>query len=395
MTLAAISDPASVIASMAEYRALGRDAFLAKYGYGGSRFYVVAADGRRYDAKAIVGAAHGFQFPGDGPLTNDQFSGGVEGANAVLERLGFEVADLRLWSIDDERRWRDEAWAALEAGGDLTSDFVRELGAYGGAQGIWVDKERTSVMEPAGIAVGVLHTGRHYADDLDESGIVYHYPHTRRSPGRDAGEVQAVKNAAAHKLPIFVVSEAGPSGRFRQVRLGWVLDHDDEAEVFLVEFATAPPQPVPSIPDVEATPFVATSSRRRKKADVERLERDPKFKFEVLRRFGGRCALSNIGVPAMLDAAHVIPVEDGGPDDERNGLLLSAGLHRAYDAGLWAIEPSSLSVVTRPQGPSAQEMGISTTTLTSLSHPPHEDAIRWRYQRFCLRHGLDSMAKDS
>ncbi len=75
--------------------------------------------------------------------------------------------------------------------------------------------------------------------------------------------------------------------------------------------------------------------------------------------------LSELAVAEMLDAAHVIPVEDGGTDDQRNGLLLNAGLHPAFDAGLWAIEPESLQVVTRPQGPTAAAMGITCGAVKS------------------------------
>jgi hypothetical protein len=89
MSLGDITDREAVLRAMSEYRELGRSEFLERYGFGGSRHYVISLDGRRYDAKAIVGAAHGYQFPDLGPLTADQFSGGVQGANSVLERLDF------------------------------------------------------------------------------------------------------------------------------------------------------------------------------------------------------------------------------------------------------------------------------------------------------------------
>ena len=388
MTLADITDPAAVTQAMEEFQTLGRAGFLERYGFGTSRQYVIVAHGRRYDAKALVGAAHGFQHPGLGPLEHAAFSGGVAGANAVLKRLGFEVVNLDDGDVTLERRWRDEAFQeAAATGEELTPELLRELGLYGGAQGVWVDKERTQVFAPEGVAVSVLHTGRHYADDLDNSGVVYHYPATRRPASRDANEIQAVKNAGRLQLPIFVVSESGPGGRRRLLRRGWVVDHDDQAQVFLIEFSSDP-LPVPTIPEVQQAPFDAQVRRRRVRSEVERLERDPKFKFQVLRRYGGACVLSGMSVAEMLDAAHVIPVEDGGSDDERNGLLLSAGLHRAFDAGLWAIDPSTLAVVTRPQGPSCQAMGIAVTSLETLELLPHAAALEWRYRRWLQRNGL-------
>lgn len=388
MSLADITDPSAVSRAMTEYREAGRDAFLRKYDFGPSRQYIVLADGRRYDAKALVGAAHGYQFPNLGPLDHTAFSGGVTGANAVLERLGYDVIDLTSWDVESERHWREQAFEAASAAGEaLTPDLLRELGLYGGAQGIWVDKNRTATLASEGVAVGVLHTGRHYADDLDISGVVYHYPQTRRPASRDMNEIQAVKNAAALQLPVSVISESGPGGRHRVVRRGWVVAHDDQAQVFLIEFS-AQPQPVPTVPQVQQAPFATQAVRGRSRVEAERLERDPKFKFQVLRRYRGRCALSGVAVAEMLDAAHIIPVEADGPDDERNGLLLTAGLHRAFDAGLWAIDPETLLVVTRPQGPTAAAMGIAVESIEHLELRPHTQALEWRFRRWQKRAGL-------
>ncbi|SRR5581483_401841 len=48
-----------VLAAIDEYDALGQDGFLAKYGFDRSRSYLLVHDGKAYDSKAIVGAAHG------------------------------------------------------------------------------------------------------------------------------------------------------------------------------------------------------------------------------------------------------------------------------------------------------------------------------------------------
>lgn len=82
---------AEVRRAMAEYDDLGQDSFLAKYGFGRARTYVLQHDGRDYDSKAILGAAHGF-LAGEVPLTSDVFYGGKAAAAADLRRLGFEVS---------------------------------------------------------------------------------------------------------------------------------------------------------------------------------------------------------------------------------------------------------------------------------------------------------------
>jgi hypothetical protein len=81
----------SVLSAMSEFDRLGRDAFQQRYGFGPARSYLLVHEGRSYDSKAIVGAAHGFARPDLGPLTSADFSGGVLGAAAVLRDLGFQV----------------------------------------------------------------------------------------------------------------------------------------------------------------------------------------------------------------------------------------------------------------------------------------------------------------
>src|SRR5215207_1790959 len=99
--------------------------------------------------------------------------------------------------MSDELRHRLRLWAELKERdpGNLEPKLLRDLGVYGGAQGIWVDKNRTGPLTPSGVGatVSILHTGRHYPDDLSDEGVIYHYPLTSRSPGRDAGEVAATK----------------------------------------------------------------------------------------------------------------------------------------------------------------------------------------------------------
>lgn len=107
MGLADLTDRNAVLRAIAEFDQLGREAFLAKYGIAGARGWLVVDErGREYDAKAIAGAAHGFQFPGD-PLPAADFQGG-EATARVLRRLSFTVRRFNpIWT-------RDELILALE-----------------------------------------------------------------------------------------------------------------------------------------------------------------------------------------------------------------------------------------------------------------------------------------
>jgi hypothetical protein len=71
---------------------------------------------------------------------------------------------------------------------------------------------------------------------------------------------------------------------------------------------------------------------------------------------------------------------DRGSDDPRNGLVLCALHHRAFDAELFGIEPQSLAIRYRDEGPSATELRITKSDLGALRLKPHQEAIaaRWR-----------------
>jgi hypothetical protein len=148
----------------------------------------------------------------------------------------------------DEPGTRRAMWQRLvTAGGpaDVSPGLLRGLGIYGGAQGVWIDAARTSALTPdrAGITVALLHTGRHYADDLTADSILYHYPKTGRR-GRDAFEIAATKHAATLHIPVFVITP-GSRTSLRTVIRGEVVGWDDGLEIFRVKFVDPSPRPAP------------------------------------------------------------------------------------------------------------------------------------------------------
>jgi hypothetical protein len=76
VTVESLTDPEAVRQAVEEFDAIGRDAFLARSGFGRSETWYLRVDDRLHDSKAILGAAHGFQFLDLGPLGHGDFSGG-------------------------------------------------------------------------------------------------------------------------------------------------------------------------------------------------------------------------------------------------------------------------------------------------------------------------------
>jgi 5-methylcytosine-specific restriction protein A len=104
----------AVNSALDEYDAIGREAFLARYGFGPAKSYFLAHDGKSYDSKAIVGCAHGYARPDLGPLRHQDFSGGEATVASLLRDLGFEVEHTVLEPPGEKPSQRNPPWTRDE-----------------------------------------------------------------------------------------------------------------------------------------------------------------------------------------------------------------------------------------------------------------------------------------
>lgn len=121
--LSKLMSPMAVQAALDVFTQLGRTAFLERYGFGKSRDYLVRnpKTGDLCDSKAVAGAAFGFQFPDEGPLLAEDFSGGESTVVPKLKSLGFEVVRIgEDWS-------EDEVNAAVAAYFDMLASEARQV----------------------------------------------------------------------------------------------------------------------------------------------------------------------------------------------------------------------------------------------------------------------------
>ncbi|MGA8890238.1 MAG: HNH endonuclease [Anaeromyxobacteraceae bacterium] len=392
-TLSAITR-GGVEQAIAEWDEIGREAFLEKYGFSPPTGYVMVVDEKTYAPKAILGAAYGYSVGNPGGLPPSAFSGGEQGANRRLRDLGFEVKALAgsvptsvpsLEVVDAERARRLAAWNDLAVRGGpraVSPALVRELGLYGGQQGIWVDSVRTGQVASPGVTVSVLHRGTRYADDLWDDGLLYHYPETKRG-SRDQAEIEATKWAKRLQLPIFVITNAEDSTDARDVRMAWVEEWDDSDKVFLIDFGPTPQVPQP-IPEPEA-PFALEAEGKTGTAQIETRLGQQRFKIECIAYYGASCAVCGLSIRQLLDGAHIRPKKEKGSDDPRNGLILCAIHHRAYDAGFFSVEPDSFQIRTLEGGPTLEELRVRHGSVTHLTRKPHPDALRWAWERWKKR----------
>lgn len=139
-------------------------------------------------------------------------------------------------TIQDEILWRGRAYERLHVvylPRQIPASSLREAGVYGGAAGLWCDRERTTKIVETGLCVSILHTGRHYADSFQGNLLTYHYPQTERSGSTDSNEVEAARECLRRRVPLFVILP-GETGSTRELRLGWLIGDMPDEKAFLV-----------------------------------------------------------------------------------------------------------------------------------------------------------------
>jgi putative restriction endonuclease len=63
------------------------------------------------------------------------------------------------------------------------------------------------------------------------------------------------------------------------------------------------------------------------------------FRIVVTEAYGRRCAITGEKTLPVLEAAHILPFSENGPNEVSNGLLLRADFHKLFDTGLVTVTP--------------------------------------------------------
>jgi len=139
-------------------------------------------------------------------------------------------------------------------------------------------------------------------------------------------------------------------------------------------------KPVYEPPASEAAPFTLFTVESTKRASVRVRPGQQRFRFQVLKEYGSKCAVCSISHSLLLHAAHLCGKAAKGSDDWRNGLPLCATHHVAFDADLFAIHPDTLEIEPA-DGLDRETLGVQQR-LATMRGRPHVDALRWRFERF-------------
>lgn len=100
------------------------------------------------------------------------------------------------------------------------------------------------------------------------------------------------------------------------------------------------------VADVEETEVAATT----RAALVDARLGQGRFRRELLRRWGGACAVTGCAVAAILRASHCKPWRESNHSerlDSNNGLILSANLDALFDVGLISFQDDGTMIVAK------------------------------------------------
>ena len=119
-------------------------------------------------------------------------------------------------------------------------------------------------------------------------------------------------------------------------------------------------------------------------------ERQRQFSRAVFAAYGGRCAISDVGVPDTLQAAHIDDYRSRKSQIVQNGILLRADLHLLYDANLLGIKPGSHELVLADSARVNPYRGLidSRQVLRPPNNPalrPDDELLDIHYQQFLIK----------
>ena len=200
----------------------------------------------------------------------------------------------------------------------------------------------------------------------------------------EAADNRWLRQAFENQIPVIYFLGIAP-GRYQAMLPAFVAGWDAEALKARVAFgvlgqeALAPPKNV--------------LERRYALRSVKQRLHQASFREAIISAYDGRCALSRIPEPLLLDAAHIVADKDErlGQPVIPNGIPLSKIHHAAFDAHLIGIDPDyrlhvSDRLLGQSDGPmleALKRLNGGTIHLPSrVKDRPDRDRLALRFDRF-------------
>src|ERR1700722_6392302 len=200
----------------------------------------------------------------------------------------------------------------------------------------------------------------------------------------DAADNRWLREAFENRIPIIYFLGIAP-GRYQAVVPAFISGWDANALKATVAFGV-------SDREVLEPPDNALERRYALRIGQQRLHQ-ASFREAVITAYNGRCALSALPEPLLLDAAHIVDDKNErlGQPVVPNGIPLSKIHHAAFDAYLIGIDPDyrlhvSGRLLGQHDGPMLEALkGLDGVTIHLPNRPkdrPDRDRLALRFDRF-------------
>jgi putative restriction endonuclease len=200
----------------------------------------------------------------------------------------------------------------------------------------------------------------------------------------DAADNRWLREAMENRVPIIYFLGVAP-GYYQACVPTFVIGWDPKALKARVAFG---------VPSEDELRFPENAAERRYALrDVKHRLHQASFREAVIAAYNGRCALSGLPEPLLLDAAHIIADKDEvyGQPVVSNGITLSKIHHAAFDSQLIGIDPDfrihvSERLLARHDGPLLEtlkrlDQGILYLPARSKDRPDR-DRLAIRFEAF-------------
>jgi putative restriction endonuclease len=200
----------------------------------------------------------------------------------------------------------------------------------------------------------------------------------------DAADNRWLREAFENQVPVIYFLGIAP-GRYQAVLPAFITGWDPKSLKARVAFGV-PEQ------DTLAPPTTAPERRYALRAVKQRLHQ-ASFREAVITAYNGRCAVSGLHEPVLLDAAHIITDkhEKLGQPVVPNGIPLSKIHHAAFDAHLIGIDPDyrvhvSQHLLGQKDGPMLEALkkldGAAIRLPNRTKDYPDRDRLALRFEQF-------------
>jgi len=128
-------------------------------------------------------------------------------------------------------------------------------------------------------------------------------------------------------------------------------------------------------------------ARKRINTAIVQRQGQSKFRSELLKAYGGKCAITDCDAEAALEAAHIFPYLGTDTNHVTNGLLFRADIHTLFDLYLISIDPDTNKIVVSSSLLNTCYKELNGKPLKSPKDyaSPSPEALARHYETFLLK----------